>query len=456
MTTRCLIQFWVLFLFACNLSADEKTDSLKMAAREAKNDSIRASCYINLAHLFNKTGLHDSGVFYGNKALEIGNSIKNKTIRSTAFATIGVCYHFAGDYKNALNNYLESLKMEEAMERKKKAAKMHNNIGVLYADQRFFDLAEKSYLKSYKIYSELNDTAGIIQAGNNLGALYGNKSQTEHDTLKTEQLVKKALEFNTQTYEYAVKIKDSTNISNALANLGQNYMYLGNYKQALINLYAALDIERRQDRAYSEGITLLEIGDVQFHMKLYAETIKSLTEALKVGEQIKNPEIIKYALSNLSEAYAQTADWKSAFLHHRRYSILSDSLINSENTRQINELQIQYETDKKDKENAILQEKNNSAAKTIQQQKLIGFAIGVICLLLVIVALIIFRSNKLKQKINLELERKNRLIEMQKELVEEKQKEILDSIHYAKRIQGSLLTSEKYIIRNLKRLKKSA
>ena len=45
-------------------------------------------------------------------------------------------------------------------------------------------------------------------------------------------------------------------------------------------------------------------------------------------------------------------------------------------------------------------------------------------------------------------------IEMEKLLVEEKNKEILDSIHYSKRIQNALLPSEKYIERNLNRLKK--
>ncbi len=48
----------------------------------------------------------------------------------------------------------------------------------------------------------------------------------------------------------------------------------------------------------------------------------------------------------------------------------------------------------------------------------------------------------------------SRQIKKQKDLVEEKQKEILDSIHYAKRIQKSLLPTEKYIDKNLDRLKK--
>ena len=63
------------------------------------------------------------------------------------------------------------------------------------------------------------------------------------------------------------------------------------------------------------------------------------------------------------------------------------------------------------------------------------------------IAVILYKRNKAKQKINL-------IISEQKKLVEEKQKDILDSIHYAKRIQQSLLPTEKYIQHSLKRLKK--
>jgi hypothetical protein len=48
-----------------------------------------------------------------------------------------------------------------------------------------------------------------------------------------------------------------------------------------------------------------------------------------------------------------------------------------------------------------------------------------------------------------------RQLSEQKELVEEKQKEILDSIRYAKRIQDALITSEKTIEKSLNRLMNS-
>ena len=71
----------------------------------------------------------------------------------------------------------------------------------------------------------------------------------------------------------------------------------------------------------------------------------------------------------------------------------------------------------------------------------IGFA------LVIVLALFIFRSYRQKQKANL-------IITLQKHEVEMKQKEVLDSIHYAKRIQKALMPNEKYIQNKLKHLNK--
>jgi predicted double-glycine peptidase len=76
-----------------------------------------------------------------------------------------------------------------------------------------------------------------------------------------------------------------------------------------------------------------------------------------------------------------------------------------------------------------------------------GAALGFI--LMLVIAGISYRAFKQKQKTSL-------IIEQQKNMVEEKQKEIVDSIHYAKRIQQSLMPTEKYIDKNLNKLKDKA
>jgi hypothetical protein len=64
-----------------------------------------------------------------------------------------------------------------------------------------------------------------------------------------------------------------------------------------------------------------------------------------------------------------------------------------------------------------------------------------------------FRRFRISQKQKNIIEEQKLLVESQKYIVEEKQKEILDSIRYAKRIQESLLPTETYIDRNIRKLK---
>jgi serine phosphatase RsbU (regulator of sigma subunit) len=86
----------------------------------------------------------------------------------------------------------------------------------------------------------------------------------------------------------------------------------------------------------------------------------------------------------------------------------------------------------------------------INSQKTILYLAGFLVLVIAVALFIAYRGNKNKQKANALLLSQKTEIEHQRELVEEKQQEILDSINYAKRIQYSLLANEKLLNENLR------
>jgi hypothetical protein len=98
-------------------------------------------------------------------------------------------------------------------------------------------------------------------------------------------------------------------------------------------------------------------------------------------------------------------------------------------------------------EKAELEKKELIAETERKKQKIIFWVICGICLTIGIIAIMMFRSVRNAKK-------QQKLIEEQKQLVEEKQLAILDSMHYAERIQKSLLPTDRYIARNMERLKK--
>jgi serine phosphatase RsbU (regulator of sigma subunit) len=85
----------------------------------------------------------------------------------------------------------------------------------------------------------------------------------------------------------------------------------------------------------------------------------------------------------------------------------------------------------------------------ISKQESVITIIAVLSALGVILLLFSFRSNNQRRKANKLLSQQKALVEKQKQLVDEKQKEILDSINYAKRIQTALMANSKMMSDNL-------
>ena len=135
--------------------------------------------------------------------------------------------------------------------------------------------------------------------------------------------------------------------------------------------------------------------------------------------------------------------------HYNLYLRLKDSILSNENLSIVQNLNVKYETEKKELQlrNQFIEidfEENQNKQKTI----IILFgALGLFATAIFgTMAFINFRKSKKANLIinsqKLEVELKNEEISLQKELVEVKQKEIIDSINYAKRIQQAVLTGE--------------
>jgi serine phosphatase RsbU (regulator of sigma subunit) len=167
---------------------------------------------------------------------------------------------------------------------------------------------------------------------------------------------------------------------------------------------------------------------------------------LDLSKEINELERIKQAYGALSDLYVKTGNSKEALANYKFFISYKDSLINEENTKKTTRIEMNYEFDKKEAANKLEQEKKEEiSVAERKKQQIIIWSVCAILILVLCFAIFVYRSFLQKQKSHIE-------ITHQKHIIEEKQNSILDSIHYAKRIQTALITSEKYIDRNLNRL----
>jgi tetratricopeptide (TPR) repeat protein len=196
------------------------------------------------------------------------------------------------------------------------------------------------------------------------------------------------------------------------------------------------------------GSALSSMAHIHLQMKKTAEAEKELLESLAIAKSVGMKEEIKIAYSYLSLLDSMKGDFTSAYRDYREFITYRDSLNNEENTRKMVQSQMQFEFDKKqEKANAEQEKKDALASAENRKQRMILWSVVGGLFLMLAFSTFVYRSYLTKKKTNLE-------ITTQKEIIEQKQKEILDSMYYARRIQRSLLPGEQYIARALKKTTK--
>ena len=100
----------------------------------------------------------------------------------------------------------------------------------------------------------------------------------------------------------------------------------------------------------------------------------------------------------------------SALIHYQRFVTLSDSLLNEAKSRQIAELQIQYETEKKDNDIQLLTKQDQLQKKELHQASILRNVTMAAVGLLFIVLILLYSRFRLKQKANHQLELKQQEI----------------------------------------------
>ncbi|MGZ3865691.1 MAG: tetratricopeptide repeat protein [Bacteroidia bacterium] len=438
------------YLVDVNAAFQPGNDALTLAKKIGFKKGI-AEAYLYLSYLCKAGGNIERSYAYNDSCMDISTANHLDVLTIKALNQKGNLYGDQGDISKSLGYYLEAAKICEKHDDKKTLLGTYANIGINYLAIKQFTKSEEYLRKAIAIseYTEDPRTRGTLF--NNLGAMY--LDLDELDSAKKNFLKGKEFYAN----------------ANYQRGLAYSDYYLGficsktkKYDEALLHFEKALNINIESGNT-SEIANLYNcIAEIYISLKRSDKALEYSKRSIEEAMKANSAYDIKEAYLVCKKAYEMQGDYKTALEFYSKYVNLKDSLFGTESSKQLAEMQTKYETDKKESENKILQEKNAGAAKTIQQQRYIEIAIGAFCILLVAFAINIFRANKQKHKINLQLERKNHLIEKQKEevekqkeLIEEKQKEILDSIHYAKRIQRALLPTDKYFERNIKPFKKS-
>ncbi|MEO6884296.1 MAG: tetratricopeptide repeat protein [Bacteroidia bacterium] len=427
------------FIAWCGLSEAQqyKIDSLQKKLIVTSADNQRMEILDKIGAYFYSTNI-DSSILYRKRALAIALETKNTKVQIKLLAKIGATYYEQNSSDSAMFYFLKNLVLEENNHSQKQEANTLIGIGNIYFDQQNFDKSSSYFKQSLAIATQIKDTFSLISALSSLGSIYF--EQNKDTAANTYFSLALHLSQITQN-NYTLPI--------LFGNLGSVCNDLKKYDEALGYYQNALAIYKKA--ANSDGIIVntINIGNTYEGKGDYKQALLYDTLGLKMARNINNHEDILNSLFYTSEAYKGFGDLPKSYDYLKKYADYKDTVFQFSNAKSVADMQTKYETDKKQKENQLLLQKNKLQDLDLKQKSFFIRAVIIGCIFLILLIFIVYNRYRLKQKANEQLEIAYREIDTKNKIVEEKNKDITDSIYYARRIQRALLTSEKYLEKQL-------
>ncbi len=447
----CEVEDILLFAEPC-LKLCEKC----LASKEAIPSTSKRFYLKNLAGALNNIGFlasiegdNHKALEYYQKGLKTHENIKDKMGISTSLSNIGGIYNRQGDIPKALEYYHKSLKMKDEIEDKMGMAYCLNNIGFIYDNLGDIPKALEYYHKSLKIQEEIKDKMGIAYSFNNIGFIYNNQGD-----------IPKALEYYQKSLKIREEIKDEQGIANSFNNIGSIYMNQGDFPKALEYQHKSLKIREEIKDKMGIAYSLNKIAVAMLKIGRWDGALEFATRSLQTAKELAYPENIKNAASTLKSIYNKQNNFKEALVMYELEIKMRDSINNSETKKASIRKQFQYLYEKKAAADSVKNEeeqKVKNAQLTAQQSQLKQEKTQRLALyggLALVIAFLGFVYNRFKitQKQKVIIEKQKVLVDDAYKHLAEKNKEVMDSIHYAKHIQTALMSNENYINKQLERL----
>ncbi|MGZ3863037.1 MAG: tetratricopeptide repeat protein [Bacteroidia bacterium] len=412
----------------------------KQEKYEARANNIIGVCLMN-------KGDYAPSIDYFNRALALREKVNDKPGISSCLGNIALVYRYQSNYPKALDYSLRSLKIREEMKDTHMIAGAYNDVGNIYYLLRNYKLSLDNNMKSLNLRMLTGDKAGIAKSYNSIGSIYSELK--EHD---------KALDYYLKAIGVRIETGDIRGLGNSYANLAGTYSDLGRHADAIKYYFKSKEIRSSMNDKRGVADTYEQLGQEYLRLKNYKLAIVYSDSGLKAGIELAVPDNIRYCYRTLSEAHANLGNYKQAYDFHVLFKTYTDSIFNEENSKQLGDLKTQFEVEKKEAELKIKADAEQEKLKALaneerkRQNVIIGAVAGVLFLVLMFSLFLLnrFRITRRQKKI---IEQQKVMVDKAYDHLHEKNKEVMDSIFYARRIQQALLPTEKYISKNFRGLK---
>ena len=402
------------------------------------NSDLQLENYVGIAGALTDIDSNHTALIYLHKALTVAetNQAKYKRYFNTIYNNLGLAYNSVSNFTEGLNYFFKAINYCEKNKDIKGLSITYNNLGILYSEIQEFD-------KSLLYYRKVLAIKPTSSAYANIGILYSDI----HKYDSAMYYINKSIKLDKEKNDIAGLSSSYTVVGNLFKTMHQydSAMYYYNLSTQLANQVE--DVSVVQNNIYNTIELLISQGKYQQAKPLAESNLKSL---LTGGDL----DFIADAYSQLKDIYSKLGDYKKAYEYQSQYVIYKDSAEEANKTLEIKKIELGAEYKKKSLNDSLMHAQatllnNMKHDEEIGKQRLLIIGFIIIIIIVAFFSIMVYKRYQISQRQREIIDKQKNEMYNQKLLVEEKQKEILDSIHYAKRIQYAIIAHQDFIDKHL-------
>ncbi|NOZ46632.1 MAG: tetratricopeptide repeat protein [Chlorobi bacterium] len=375
-----------LFNFQHNVYAQPQNINKIKVSNTNENDSLKIVKILSIPYdvIIANTAKH---IELFEEALKLSDKNKYYNFKAQCYEKISLLKYYQGKYEIALKNQLKALAIYDSADNKLGMASVYSQMGY-QEKRRNLDWSIKTMKKGLQIYRDENFLEGIASTVDNLGVLFEMKE--DFDSATSCYL---------ESLKIKYKLNDTIGIPYSLNHLAGIYLLQKNYKKAEKYLLQSKYIREKRGDIAGLGENYLNLGTVYKYLNNFNKSVNQLKKAIDISYQIKYPDLRRQAYSQLADVYKLTHQYKKANKFNILFINLNDSLLNEYTGKKLLELQVNYETEKKEKEILKLKEEKAIIDLKIALQKIwIIVLISIAGILITIAIIVVLRIKQLEEK----------------------------------------------------------
>lgn len=356
------------------------------AAKEIGDQQLVAEGYNALGIAWFAHGDYDKALTANKNALKIREKNGEAKGLISSYNKIANCYHELGNYSEAVRFNMRALKLSETNGFNAYSGMLLTNIGEIYKAQQKYEEALRHYDQAIKIARESKDTLAWVKALNNAGVAYrelGKYSIAE------------------KSYRLGLKIisgKEYGETEGALLlNLGVLASKNGENERAFTYYRKALRLTESGGDRHGLAVAYKNLGSTYLKIGKPDSALYFLEKSVLLSQELNLKSQLLESYQGLEVYYKSLPNYEQAFYYDSLAEDLKDTLLNIENSRILEELNIRYATEKKEKQ---LAQQHLQIEKDASRIKSIVLSFTVFALVVVLLGIIVIqRQRSLKRRV---------------------------------------------------------